>query len=138
MATLRQPPNQVTAMEVYREDGILFSDFTDNTDATGTYTSTIVLPVDFFISRCVLVNLTGFTGDTSAAITVGDGSDVDRLHAGTPSVLASLAALELGVPAGTACVATAFSPVCIVTGGADFTSISAGGFDLVVYGWMVD
>jgi len=137
MATLRVP-EEVVAMEMYREDGILFSDFTDNTDTTGTYTSTIVLPVDFFISRCVLVNLAGFTGDTSAAITVGDGTDVDRLHAGTPSVLAPLAALELGVPSGTACVATAFTPVCIVTGNADFTSIAAGGFDVVVYGWQVD
>jgi len=137
MATLRVP-EEVVAMEMYREDGILYTDFTDNTDATGTYTSTIVLPIDFFISRCVLVNLAGFTSDTSAAITVGDGSDVDRLHAGTPSVLAPLAALELGVPSGTACVATAFSPVCIVTGAADFTSIDGGGFDLVVYGWQVD
>jgi hypothetical protein len=138
MATLQQPPDQVVAMEAYREDGILYTDFTDNTDATGTYTSQIVLPADFYIERCVLVNLVGFTGDTSAAITVGDGTDVDRLHAGTPSVLASLAALDLGVPSGTTCVATAFSPVCIVTGAADFTSIAAGGFDLVVYGWMVD
>lgn len=137
MATLRIP-EEVVAMEVYREDGILYSDFTDNEDTTGTYTSTIVLPADFYIERCFLVNLTGFTNDTSAAITVGDGSDVDRLNAGTPSVLASLAALDLGVPSGTTCVATAFSPVCIVTGGADFTSINAGGFDLVVCGWMVD
>ena len=138
MATLQQPPDQVVDMEVYRENGILFSDFTDNTDTTGTYTSSIVLPIDYYIHRCILVNLTGFTGDTSAAITVGDGSDVDRLHAGTPSVFATLGALDLGVPSGTTCVATAFSPVCIVTGNADFTSITAGGFDLVVYGWMVD
>ena len=138
MATLQQPPDQVIAMEVYRENGILYTDFTDNTDATGTYTSAIVLPVDFYIHRCLLVNLAGFTSDTSAAITVGDGSDVDRLHAGTPSVLAPLAALDLGVPSGTTCVATAFSPVCIVTGASNFTLIDGGGFDLLVYGWMVD
>ena len=131
-------PEQVRDIEVYREDGILFSDFTDNTDTTGTYTSKIVLPVDFYIERCVLTNVTGFTNDTTAVITVGDGTDVDRLHAGTPSVFTTIAALDLGVPSGVTCVATAFSPVLIVTGAADFTSINAGQLDIAVYGWMVD
>ena len=131
-------PEQVRDIEVYREDGILFSDFTDNEDTTGTYTSKIVLPVDFYISRCILTNVTGFTNDTTAVITVGDGTDVDRLHAGTPSVFTTIAALDLGVPSGATCIATAFSPVLIVTGGADFTSINAGQLDIAVYGWMVD
>ena len=137
MSTLHTP-EKVIATEVYEETGILYSDFTDNTDATGTYTSLIVLPVDFYIERCVLTNVTGFTNDTTAVITVGDGTDVDRLHAGTPSVFTTIAALDLGVPSGTTCIATAFSPVLIVTGGADFTSINAGQLDLAVYGRMVD
>jgi hypothetical protein len=116
----------------------LYSDFTDNEDTTGTYTSLIVLPVDFYIERVILTNVTGFTNDTSATITIGDGSDVDRLHAGTPSVFTTIAALDCGVPSGTTCVATAFSPVLIVTGNADFTSINAGQLDIAVYGWMVD
>ena len=131
-------PEQARDIEVYRENAILYSDFTDNDDTTGTYTSKIVLPVDFFIMRTVLTNVTGFTNDTTAVITVGDGSDVDRLNAGTPSVFTTIAALDLGVPAGTTCIATAFSPVLIVTGGANFTSINAGQLDSAVYGWMVD
>ena len=131
-------PEQVRDIEVYREDGILFSDFTDNEDTTGTYTSKIVLPVDFYISRCILTNVTGFTNDTTATIIIGDGSDTDRLHTGTPSVFTTIAALDLGVVSGTSCIATAFSPVLLVTGAADFTSINAGQLDIAVYGWMVD
>lgn len=131
-------PERVVAMEMYGETDILFSDFTDGGSAAGTYTCGFTLPVDFYIDRVVLTNVTGFSGDTSAVITVGDGSDVDRLNAGTPSIFASTAALSLGVPSGVAAILTAFKPVLTVTSNADFTAVDAGALDIKVFGWMVD
>jgi len=130
-------PPKVVALEKYEETGILYSDFTDLTTAVGNYTCKFTLPVGFNIVRATVANVTGFTGDTTAVITVGDGSDVDRLNTGTPSVVATIGGVDLGVPSGTVVVATAFKPVLTVTGGADFTSISAGQLDIQVYGYQV-
>lgn len=132
-----QIPAKVVGLEKYEETGILFSDFTDGGAAAGTYTCKFTLPAGFYIERAVVTNVTGFTGDTSAVITAGDGSDVDRMNAGTPSVFTTISGLYLGVPSGTAVVATAFKPVLTVTGGADFTSINAGQLDIQVYGYKV-
>lgn len=130
-------PERVVSPEMYGETGILFSQFTDGGSAAGTYTCGFTLPVNFNISRVILTNVVGFTGDTTAVITVGDGSDVDRLNAGTPSVFTTVAALNLGVPSGVAAIVTEFRPVLTVTGGADFTSVVAGRLDIQIYGWMV-
>lgn len=129
-------PEFVVDLEVYEEKGILFSQFTDGGSTAGTYQVGFTLPVGFHIHRTQLYSVTGFAGDTSAVITVGDGSDVDRLNAGTPSVFTTIAGLDLGVPSGTTIVATAFRPTLTVTSGADFTSVSAGALSIRVYGWM--
>ena len=125
-------------MEMYGETGILFSQFTDGGGASGTYTCQFTLPVDFFISQIAVVNVTGFTGDVSATLTVGDGSDVDRLNTGTPSVFTTIAGLDMGIPSGVQSIVTAFRPVLTVTTNADFTSVTAGQLDIKVYGWMID
>lgn len=131
-------PERVVAMEMYGETGILFSQFTDGGGTSGTYTCQFTLPADFFISQIAVVNVTGFTGDTSAALTVGDGSDVDRLNTGTPSVFTTIAGLDMGIPSGVRSIVTAFRPVLTVTSNADFTSVTAGQLDIKVYGWMID
>ena len=115
----------------------MFSQITDGGSTAGTYQVQFELPVGFFVDRTQLVNVTGFAGDTSAAITVGDGSDVDRYNTGTPSVFTTISRLDLGISSGTKFIATANRPTITVTSGADFTSVSAGGFDIRVYGWMV-
>jgi hypothetical protein len=130
-------PERVQDLEVYSESGILFSDFTDGGAAVGTYTCKFELPVGFWIQTCMLTNVTGFTNDTSAVIQVGDGSDVDRLNTGTPSIFASLAIVDLGAPSGTKGIATAFKPKLTVTTNADFTSVNAGALTLNVWGYQV-
>jgi len=135
MATVKYP-ERVVATEKYEETGILFSDMVD-VAATGTYTCNFTLPVGFFIESCVLTNVAKFDGDVSATVTIGDGTDVDRLNAGTPSVFTAVGGLYTGVPSGVRVVATAFRPVIIVTTNADFTSVTAGGMDIQVYGYQV-
>lgn len=135
--SVKSPTTKVTDLTYYEETGILFSQFTDGGSTAGTYQVQFELPVGFFVERTQLANITGFAGDTSAAITVGDGSDVDRYNTGTPSVFATLSRLDLGVASGTRFIATANRPTITVTSNADFTSVSAGGFDIRVYGWVV-
>jgi hypothetical protein len=130
-------PEYVMDVEVYEESGILFSDFTDGGSTVGTYTCKFQLPVGFWIDRCMLVNVTGFAGNVSATITVGDGSDVDRLNTGTPSIFASLGIVDLGVPSGTKGIATAFFPVLTVTTNSDFTAVNAGALTIRVWGYQV-
>lgn len=135
--SVKSPTTKVTDLTYYEETGILFSQFTDGGSTAGTYQVQFELPVGFFVERTQLANITGFAGDTSAAITVGDGSDVDRYNTGTPSVFATLSRLDLGIASGTRFIATANRPTITVTSNADFTNVTAGGFDIRVYGWVV-
>lgn len=94
---------------------VAYDDFTDNEDATGTY------------ALAAITAVTGFAGDTSATITIGDGTDVDRYHTGTPSVFATAAnGVAVGSPSGVLYHDAAKTPTLIVTSATDFSSVSAG------------
>jgi len=70
----------------------------------------------------------GFAGDTSAAVTIGDGSDVDRYMTGTPNAFATAAdGLEFGVPSGAKLLTAANTPTVTITSAADATNMIAGG-----------
>ena len=114
---------------------VAFGAFTDNTDATGTYAFTVgTIPVGATVLYSAITAITGFSGDTSAAITIGDGTDVDRYNTGTPSVFTTAAAgIAVGAPSGVVYHAAAKTPTLIVTGNADFTSISAGSVTVELY-----
>jgi hypothetical protein len=130
-------PEYIIAREVYEEAGIGFADFTDEEDATGTYTCGFTLPVGYFIERCWLTDVTGFAGDTTATIIVGDGSDTDRLNTGTPSVFTTATAIDLGAVSGTQLVATAFKPVLTIAEDSDWGDVAAGELTIKVMGFMV-
>ncbi len=95
------------------------------------------MPVGFFVLATHVYDVTGLTGNTSATLTVGDGSDVDRYNAGTPSVFTTISRLDMGVPSGTRFLATANRPTLTITGNSDFTNVNAGALSIRVYGWMV-
>lgn len=136
MSTLKVP-EYVKDREVYEEEGILYTDFTDGAGTSGTYTSKMVLPAGFFIERCWLTDVTGFTNDTTAVVIVGYNGNTDGLMTGTPSVFTTASYIDLGAPSGTQLVSTAFSPIITVTGGGDFTSINAGAMTIKVMGFMM-
>lgn len=106
---------------------------TDGGAAIGTYTLADEVPIGAFVQQTILSDLTGFTGDTSATIQVGDGTDVDRYSTGTPSVFTTAAAIDLGVPSGTKIHVAAKAPVITVTSAADFTAVAAGAFTLRLF-----
>ena len=106
---------------------------TDGGSTIGTIVLTEQIPIGAFIHQAVLVNVTGFTGDTSATIQVGDGTDVDRYSTGTPSVFTTANAIDLGVPSGTTSHVAAGTITITITSAADFTNVAAGQATLRIY-----
>lgn len=100
--------------------------FTDGGSTSGTKALATQIPAGAFVVRAYLQNVTGFTGDTSAVLIVGDGSDTDRYNTGTPSVFTTAAAIDLGAPSGAQIHTAATTVTLTVTGNSDFTAISAG------------
>ncbi len=118
----------------YIEEFVTRSQFTDGGSTAGTYQLKSALPVGAYVLNTVLGELVGFTGDTSAVITVGDGSDVDRYNTGTPSVYTTANQLAMGVPSGTKEHTAAIFPTLTVTSASDFTAVTAGAFRIkIVY-----
>jgi hypothetical protein len=104
-----------------------YDDFTDGGAAVGTLVMTGTVPVGAILIGSKVLVTDGFAGDTSATLTIGDGSDVDRYMTGTPSVFATAATgIQTGVPSGNKLIATANTPTLTVTSGSDWGSVSAG------------
>jgi hypothetical protein len=113
-----------------------YDDFTDGGGASGTLVLDEGIPDGAVVQRAILHSLTGFTGDTSAFIQIGDGTDVDRYSTGTPSVFTTNpSGCELREPSGTAWHDDAKSVTVTITSNADFTSVSAGAATVAICYW---
>lgn len=113
-----------------------YDDLVDGGGASGTLDLDEGIPDGAVVQQAVLHSLTGFTGDTSAVITIGDGTDVDRYNTGTPSVFTTNASgVALGVPSGTSWHDDAATVTVTVTSNADYTSVSAGQATILVCYW---
>ncbi len=109
------------------------SEFTDGTAAVGTLVMTYQIPIGATVKRVFLQALTGFTGNSSCALTVGDGSTADRYNTGTPSIYTTAAGeTDLGAVSGTAYHAAAASVTLTATGGSDWTAVTAGAMTVVI------
>lgn len=116
------------------QETVAFDAFTDNLDATGEVVLTATLPAGAIVYRAVLKDVTGFTGDTSAVLTVGDGTDVDRYGSATPvNVFVTAAVLDCGVPSGLVVQLEEESIVLTVTSATDFTGVVAGALTISLY-----
>ena len=112
------------------------AEFTDGGAALGTFLITAAaIPVGATFLYSEVNAVTGFIGDTSAVLTIGNASgDVDRYNTGTPSVFTTAAdGIAAGVPSGTVYHATAGAITLFVTSAADFTSVSAGSITVTFY-----
>lgn len=112
---------------------VAFSDFTDGGSTAGTYVLSRGIPQGAYVLRTVLVNVTGFTGDTSATIQVGDGTDADRYSTGTPSVFTTANAIDVGAVSGTAIHTAAANVTLTVTSGSDWGAVTAGQLTIRIY-----
>jgi hypothetical protein len=129
-------PQYVMDLQVF-EETVALAQFTDSTGTTGTYVCTFDLPVGFWLHRAILTDVTGFAGDTTATIQVGDGSDADRLSTDTPSVFASATIIDIGAPSGVLPVTTAYKPKITITAGSDWGAVTAGALTLKIMGFVV-
>jgi hypothetical protein len=114
--------------------GMIAQHFTvaEFTDGTGGATKGVLalddaIPAGAYVQVAFLQNLTGFAGDTSAVLTISDGTDVDRYNTGTPSVFTTAVMLDLGVPSGTKVHVAAVTPTLIITSASDFTAVVSEG-----------
>ena len=114
---------------------VAYSAFTDGGGASGTFTLTEgSIPAGATVLFSAVTAITGFTGDTSAVITIGDGTDADRYNTGTPSVFTTAAnGISVGAPSGVQYHAAAKNVVLTVTSATDFGAVSAGSVTVPIY-----
>jgi len=106
------------------EQAVAVADFDDSgTNAVGFIDLLTDLPAGAIVTRVGLSALTGFAGDTSATIQIGDGSTADRYSTGTPDVFTTAAFVDAGVVSGTAYDLAAVTPRVTITSDSDFTSV---------------
>lgn len=127
-----QTPEEGARLEVIQET-VSLADFTDGGSTSGTAELSTDIPAGAVVTRALLPDVTGFVGDTSATVQIGDGTDVDRYNTGTPSVFATAANVDTGAVSGTAYHSTAKTPTITVTSATDFGAITAGEMTVVIF-----
>ena len=116
------------------EETFEHTDFTDGGAAVGTAQFASSLPKGAVVLGSKVRVGEGFAGDTSAAMTIGDGSDADRYNTGTIDVFSTAAdGVQSGVPSGNKLLTAANRPTLTITTNADFTSVSAGEVTVAIY-----
>lgn len=127
LADLPIAATQITAPNIAKiSQTVLASAFTDGGGASGTKTMTTQIPAGaIFQYARALVNV-AFSGDTSAVLTIGDGSDVDRYNTDTPSVFTT-GQKDVGAPSGARDHVSAATVTLTVTGGSDFGAVNPAG-----------
>jgi hypothetical protein len=113
---------------------VAFDAFTDGGAAVGTYDLAEAIPAGALYLGTAVTAVVGFAGDTSAALTIGDGTDVDRYNTSTVNVFSTAAAgVAAGAPSGTLYHTAAKTPKLTITTAADWTSVSAGSVMVELY-----
>ena len=110
------------------EETVLYSAFTDGGSTVGTFDLTLgTIPAGATFLFAAVTAITGFANDTSAIMTIGDGTDVDRYNTSTANIFATAAAgISCGAPSGVQYHDAVKTPKLTVTTNADFTSVNAG------------
>lgn len=112
---------------------VALASFTDGGSTSGTYNLKTQVPAGAWVHRTILQNVTGFTGDTSAVLIVGDGTDTDRYNTGTPSVFTTATAIDMGAPSGTQIHTAAKTVTLTITSGSDWGAVTAGALTIKIF-----
>lgn len=112
---------------------LVFGDFTDNADATGYVDITTILPGLAIPLGWKAVISAGFAGNTTAVMQVGIAGDLNKFSGATTA--SCLYAAVVAAPANNDALlsATAETIRVTVTGGTDFTAITAGSMVVTLY-----
>lgn len=117
---------------------VVLADFTDGGATTGTVVLDDAIPLGAVVTQSLIDDVTGFIGDTSATLQIGDGTDVDRYNTGTPNVFVTDPAVSAGAVSGTAFHDAAANVTLTVTSGSDFTSVTAGQLTVTIFFYVAD
>jgi hypothetical protein len=112
---------------------VTYDQFTDGGGAAGTLALTKKIPAGSFVFGSKAKVTEGFTGDTTAVMDIGDGSDADLFSQTTHNVLAVADNLvegadeaAAGAGRGIVALASETTVTLTVTGASDFGLITAG------------
>ena len=124
----------VTGSLVKITETVAFGAFT-GVSAVGTYDLTAGnIPAGAYFLGAALTAVTGFAGDTSAVLTLGDGTDADRYNTGSIDVFTTAATgLDVGVPSGSRFHPVVKTPKITITTNAAWASVSAGSVSVALY-----
>lgn len=121
------------------EETLTAASLTDGGAAVGTKTMTATIPAGSKFLFSTVTDITGFAGDVSATLKLGDGTDDDRYNTGTPSIFTTAAqGVDMGAASGTAWHTVDKAVVATVTSNADITPVLAGGGSLKVQLWFLE
>tara|TARA_R110002167_G_scaffold61913_4_gene174918 strand:- start:21387 stop:22178 length:792 start_codon:yes stop_codon:yes gene_type:complete len=113
---------------------LVLADFAD-VDATGYADLSTSIPEGSVVLGWQADVITGFSGDTSAAVQVGESGNVDRFSAVTSNRCLTADVVGTVAPSisgDQGYLSAAVTPRVTVTGNADFSSISAGEMDIKI------
>ncbi len=112
-----------------------YTAFTDGGSTVGTYNLTAgVIPAGALFVGTAVTAVTGFAGNTSAVMTLGDGTDVDRYNTGTINVFATAATgVAAGIPSGVLYHTADATVRLTITTATDFTAVNAGSVTVELY-----
>lgn len=104
-----------------------YDDFTTAGGAVGTATLSTLIPAGARYLDTLITSVTGFTGNSSAGLRIGDGSDADRYNTGTINIFTTAATgVDAGTPSGARYHTTAGTPTFIANGSSSYGSVTAG------------
>ncbi len=122
-----RPRNSETPRLGFIRSNHKFNDFVDGGAAVGTILMNGFIPVGAEVLATLVTPRLGFTGDTTALLTVGDGTTVDRYNAGTIDVFAPLPnGISAGVPSGDRYHDARVQPLLTITAGTDWGTVDGG------------
>ena len=113
---------------------VSYSDFTDGAGTDGTLALTDTIPAGSFVIGTKVRVTTGFTGDTTCVMDIGDGSDADLFSYTTHNIYTAASNLMEGCDSaaagntgtGIVPIATATTITLTATGASDWGLVTAG------------
>ena len=108
------------------------ADMTDGGTAAATY-ELGTIPLGAVVTRTLVTGITGFIGDTTAVITIGDGSTANRYNTGTPSVFTTITALDVGAVSGTIYHSAEKTVTVTITAGSEWGDVTAGAATVTIF-----
>ena len=112
---------------------VLYSDFTDGASTAGTLNLTKTIPAGSFVIGSKVNVVTGFTGDTTCVLDIGNSSDDDaysftthNIYTAADNLVEVADAVTGGTSASLVPVASATTILLTATSGTDWTLVTAG------------